>query len=92
MIGTTRFTNKHHEDYIFWLCIAKKGYAAYNTGNIVAIYSAIYKGISSNKFKSFFWTFKIYLNECHNLKEAVKLQIGYVKNYFNRKKYGDKND
>lgn len=85
LIGETRFKNKHHEDYIFWLEIAKKGYCAFNTGDTLATYSALINGISSNKLKSFFWTFNVYLHECKNLKEAIKLQINYVKNYFVRK-------
>ena len=85
IIGDVRFVNEHHEDYIFWLDIAKKNHCAYNTGDILAIYSAVFEGISSNKIKSFFWTFKVYLRECQRLGSAIKLQLNYVKNYFSRK-------
>lgn len=85
IIGSVKFVDEHHEDYIFWLDIAKNNHCAYNTGDVLAIYSADFKGISSNKIKSFFWTFKVYLHECSNFYGAIKLQLNYIKNYFVRK-------
>lgn len=86
IIENFRFENVHHEDYLLWLKIAKEGHSAYNTGDVLAEYAADIKGISSNKVKSFLWTFNIYLHECDKLTDALKLQINYVKNYFLRKK------
>jgi teichuronic acid biosynthesis glycosyltransferase TuaG len=59
VIGNIRFLNTHQEDYIFWLQILKKGYIAYNTCKIHALYRESPSSRSSNKFKMFVYHWNI---------------------------------
>lgn len=50
----------HHEDYVLWLSILKKGYKAQNTNQIHALYRLRKGSVSSNKFKVLGWQWHIY--------------------------------
>lgn len=49
-----------HEDYATWLNILKRGYIAYGLKENLGFYRKTDEGITSNKFNSAIWTWKIY--------------------------------
>lgn len=55
----------HHEDYILWLEILKKGYIARNTATVTALYRVTSNSVSSNKFKTIGWQWNILRNIEH---------------------------
>ena len=62
-VGKMFFKKIGHEDYLLWLNILKKGFAAYNTGTSEAIYRVQQNSVSSNKTKVFRWTWNILRHE-----------------------------
>ena len=52
----------HHEDYIVWLTILKKGYIARNTNKLGALYRVRNNSVSSNKLQVIEWQWNIYRN------------------------------
>lgn len=62
-VGKVYQKNIHHEDYVMWLEILKKGFSAINTNTVEAIYRESEKSISGNKIDAFKWTWNIYRNE-----------------------------
>ena len=52
--------NIHHEDYVMWLSILKKGYIARNVGTTLAAYRETDHSVSSNKLKVTTWQWYIY--------------------------------
>ena len=50
----------HHEDYVLWLSILKRGYVARNTNQIHALYRLRAGSVSANKFKVLGWQWRIY--------------------------------
>ena len=62
-VGKVLFEKKGHEDYILWLSILKKGFSAYNTCSVEAIYRVGRGSVSANKFKVLKWTWDIYRND-----------------------------
>lgn len=59
-VGKLYFLNVHHEDYVLWLTILKKGYIAMNVGNVTALYRVRKKSVSANKFVVYRWQWMIY--------------------------------
>lgn len=53
VIGNTRFKQIPQEDFCFWLDILKKGYIAYNMGELTALYRLAKDSRSSNKMSMF---------------------------------------
>lgn len=53
LIGNLRFKLIPKEDYAFWLEILRRGYKAYNTEKIHALYREVKNSRSGNKFKMF---------------------------------------
>ena len=49
-----------HEDYITWLTIAKQGVSLYGLAEDLARYRVSNTSLSGNKFKSLWWTWKVY--------------------------------
>lgn len=53
LLKDVRFKSIPKEDYACWLDILKKGYTAYNTGKVHAVYREAKQSRSGNKFKMF---------------------------------------
>ena len=53
LIREVRFKSIPKEDYAFWLEILRKGYKAYNTGKVHALYREAKNSRSGNKFEMF---------------------------------------
>ena len=51
IIEDIKFKNEPKEDYIFWLALLKKGYIAYNTNTVEAIYRVSANSRSGDKIK-----------------------------------------
>jgi teichuronic acid biosynthesis glycosyltransferase TuaG len=51
-----------HEDYATWLSILKQGHVAYGLNENLALYRKAQNSLSSNKFKTIKWNWKIYHN------------------------------
>jgi glycosyltransferase involved in cell wall biosynthesis len=60
-IGKFSFQEIGHEDYALWLFFLKKGYVAYNTNTITALYRIRKNSVSSNKIRASFWQWNIYI-------------------------------
>lgn len=61
-VGKTFFSNIHHEDYVLWLSILKKGFIARNTNTVTALYRVRKQSVSSNKLSVLSWQWNIYIN------------------------------
>lgn len=59
-VGKANIQDVHHEDYVMWLSILKKGYIARNTGTTLAVYRETSRSVSSNKLKVTAWQWDIY--------------------------------
>lgn len=53
----------HHEDYLMWLKVLQRGFAAYNTGTVEACYRESGSSVSGSKLKALGWTWAIYRRE-----------------------------
>lgn len=62
-IGETRFKNIQKEDYVFWMSILKKGYRAYNCGEVLTQYRVLADSRSSNKLEMVGQQWKVLRNE-----------------------------
>jgi len=58
--GTVEMKNKHHEDYVMWLSILKKGFIAKNTGTVLGAYRVRGRSVSSQKLKTVQWQWAVY--------------------------------
>lgn len=54
--------NIHHEDYVTWLSILKKGYKAHGLDELLAMYRTRSNSLSGNKLKAASWTWNILRN------------------------------
>lgn len=61
-VGKIYCQNIHHEDYILWLSILKKGFIAKNTNTVTALYRVRENSVSSNKLKVLSWQWNILRN------------------------------
>lgn len=53
----------HHEDYVMWLEILKKGFFALNTNTVEAVYRESKSSVSGSKLKIFKWQWNILRRE-----------------------------
>jgi len=65
LVGKINIQDIHHEDYVMWLSILKKGYIAQNTDTTLAAYRVSSQSVSSNKLKVTSWQWNIYRNVEH---------------------------
>ena len=61
-VGKVYFPQVRHEDYAMWLSILKRGYLAYNLGEVTALYRVSFNSVSSRKLHLLSWQWKIYRN------------------------------
>lgn len=61
-VGKVYCQNIHHEDYVLWLSILKKGYIARNTNAVHALYRVRKQSVSANKLAVISWQWNIYRN------------------------------
>lgn len=59
-VGKIPIENVHHEDYVMWLAILKKGYIGKNTNTVSAIYRTHGGSVSANKWNVLSWQWYIY--------------------------------
>lgn len=59
-VGKMEFFDIHHEDYVLWLSILKKGFIAKNTNTTTAAYRIVSNSISANKLQVLPWQWNIY--------------------------------
>ncbi|MBR2300661.1 MAG: glycosyltransferase family 2 protein [Bacteroidaceae bacterium] len=61
-VGKVYFPQVRHEDYAMWLSILKRGYLAYNQGEVTALYRVSSNSVSSQKLHLLSWQWKVYRN------------------------------
>ena len=59
-VGKENIRDIHHEDYVMWLSILKKGFIGRNTGTTLAAYRESSQSISSNKLRVTLWQWQVY--------------------------------
>lgn len=59
-VGVAVIADVHHEDYVLWLSLLKKGGLARNTMTVTALYRVLSNSVSSNKFKVLSWQWNVY--------------------------------
>ncbi|MCR5130477.1 MAG: glycosyltransferase [Prevotella sp.] len=59
-VGKVIIQDIHHEDYVMWLHILRKGYIAQNTNTTLAAYRVCGQSVSANKLKVIGWQWNIY--------------------------------
>lgn len=64
-VGKIRILDIHHEDYMMWLTILKKGFVARNTNTTTGAYRISKASVSSNKMNLISWQWSIYRNILH---------------------------
>ena len=67
-----QFIEDGYDDYNCWLSLLKKGYKALFLNKYLTVYKIRNKSVSSNKFKSFLWVWKI-LRKYQNLNLFVSI-------------------
>ena len=77
-IGKIYFEKVRHEDYAMWLSILKRGFKAYNTGEVVALYRVTQSSVSANKLHLLRWQWDIYRKVEHL---GLLRSIYYYANY-----------
>ena len=87
IIGTLRFVNCGHEDYLFWLSILSNNNTAVNVGDILVYYRLRNDSISGNKFKVFKWYVNIYKIVGNSTVVSILFTIRAIANSFIRKKF-----
>ena len=86
-VGKIEFMDIHHEDYVLWLSILKKGFIAKNTNTTTAAYRIVKGSISANKLQVLPWQWSIYRDiEQLNLIQSSYHFVNYaIKAYFKSK-------
>lgn len=74
-VGKVYCRNIHHEDYVLWLSILKRGYVARNTGTLEALYRVRKRSVSADKRTVIAWQWHIY-------REIEKLNVLQSAYYF----------
>lgn len=78
-VGKIYCEKVHHEDYLLWLTILKKGFVARNTNTLEALYRVCNNSVSANKFKTIKWQWNILYNvERLPLIRAIYCFINYA--------------
>lgn len=71
--------SQRHEDYITWLNILKQGWKAYSLPKELAYYRKGDDSLTSNKWKSLIWTWRVYReSQKLDLLETGKYMIYYI--------------
>lgn len=71
--------SQRHEDYITWLNILKRGWKAYSLPKELAYYRKADGSLTSNKWKSLIWTWRVYReNQKLSLLSAGWCMICYI--------------
>ncbi len=80
-VGKVFQENVHHEDYLMWLEILKKGYAAKCCEQVLAYYRVSNHSLSSSKLKNLSWQWNIYRKELNlSFFNSVYLYFSYAFN------------
>lgn len=58
--GTVFIEDRHHEDYVMWLSILKRGFVAKNTQTVNGGYRVRTSSVSAHKFETAKWQWHIY--------------------------------
>ncbi len=78
-LGKLYFENVGHEDYLYWLNILKSNVNAYGLNSPLSLYRVHSNSISSNKFTSAFFTWKIlYYNQRLGFFKAIYYFFNYI--------------
>ncbi len=84
-VGKIAIDDIHHEDYVMWLRILKKGFLARNTGTTLAAYRVRSASVSSRKIEVCSWQWNIYRNIEHlSLLESAAYFILYAAKAFRK--------
>ena len=59
-VGTMLMHHVHHEDYVMWLSILKRGFIAKNAGTTLGGYRLRDSSVSSRKLKTVGWQWRVY--------------------------------
>ncbi len=86
-VGKVNFQYVHHEDYVLWLSILKRGFVAKNTNTTTAAYRIVSGSVSSNKLKVLPWQWYVYRKVEHlGLFRSIYHFVNYAfKAYFKSK-------
>jgi len=76
--------NDKHEDFICWLNVLKKyGIVGYGISECLAYYRVGKKSVSSNKFKSAYWTWNVYrTSQRLSIVQSIYYMFFYIKSFF----------
>ena len=74
--------NDKHEDFICWLNVLKKyGIVGYGISECLAYYRVGKKSVSSNKFKSAYWTWNVYrTSQRLSIVQSIYYMFFYIRN------------
>ena len=85
-VGKITIKDIHHEDYVMWLEILRKGGIGMNTNSTAAYYRLSKSGISRNKIRLLSWQWRIYRDIIHlSYAQSIKNYLVYA--YYGFKKY-----
>ena len=86
-VGNVEFQHVHHEDYVLWLSILKRGYIAKNTNTTTAAYRIVSGSVSSNKFRVLPWQWSVYrdIERLSLLRSSYHFVNYAIKAYFKSK-------
>ncbi len=78
-VGKVHFKKVRHEDYAMWLSILKRGFKAYNTGEVVALYRVTKSSVSANKLHLLRWQWDVYRKVEHlGLLQSIYCYANYA--------------
>ena len=84
-VGKVRVQDIHHEDYVMWLDILKKGGIGINTNSSTAFYRLSKTGISRNKIRILSWQWRIYRDIVHlTVAKSLKCYLLYAYHGFRK--------
>ena len=85
-VGKIKIQDIHHEDYVMWLEILKKGGIAMNTNSSTGFYRLSKSGVSRNKMELLSWQWHIYRNVVNlSVPQSIKYYLFYA--YYGFKKF-----
>lgn len=87
VLKNNRFRDIRHEDYDLWIRLSKRGYFGVLLEESLAKYMKHSNSISSNKFRSLFWTFNVFKKNGFNTFQALNYVVGYIFNVYKRQKF-----
>ena len=78
-VGKILFNDIHHEDYVMWLSILKRGHIAKNTNTVTAIYRVRKQSVSSKKLYLLTWQWNIYRSIEHlDILHSIYYYVNYA--------------